>query len=103
MVDYINKAPDTDFVNLTEDDDFKRDLVRFFSGGRYKYTKDEMREIGCDGLTKEFVEHMRAQSWNEVTAVKDLNYVKNKKRSQRGKDACARLTKACGNIHRCSS
>jgi len=97
MVDYINKAPDTDFVNLTEDDDFKRDLVRFFSGGRYKYTKDEMREIGFDGLTKEFVEHMRAQSWNEVTAVKDLNYVKNKDFSQRGKDAFARLTQAWDN------
>ena len=103
MVEYINKAPDTDFVNLVEDDDFKRDLVRFFSGGRYKYTKDEMREIGFDGLTKEFVEHMRAQSWNEVTAVRDLNYVKNKDFSQKGKDAFGRLVSAWDNSEQVGS
>lgn len=103
MVEYINKAPDTDFVNLVEDDDFKRDLVRFFSGGRYKYTKDEMREIGFDGLTKEFVEHMRAQSWNEVTAVRDLNYVKNKDFSQTGKDAFGRLVSAWDNSEQVGS
>lgn len=103
MAGYIDKAPDTNFVDLVEDDDFKRDLVRFFSGGRYKYTKDQMREIGFEGLTKEFVEHMRAQSWNEVTAVKDLNYVKNKDFSQKGKDAFGRLVQAWDNTEQVGS
>lgn len=103
MADYINKAPDTNFVDLTEDDEFKKDLVRFFSGGRYKYTKDQMKEIGFDGLTKEFVEHMRAQSWNEVTAVQDLNYVRNKDYSQRGKDAFGRLVQAWDNSEQVGS
>lgn len=103
MAGYIDKAPDTNFVDLVEDDDFKRDLVRFFSGGRYKYTKDQMREIGFEGLTKEFVEHMRAQSWNEVTAVKDLNYVKNKDFSQKGKDAFGRLIQAWDNTEQVGS
>ena len=103
MAGYIDKAPDTNFVDLVEDDDFKRDLVRFFSGGRYKYTKDQMREIGFEGLTKEFVEHMRAQSWNEVTAVKDLNYVKNKDFSQKGKDAFGRLLQAWDNTEQVGS
>ena len=103
MAGYIDKAPDTNFVDLVEDDDFKRDLVRFFSGGRYKYTKDEMRKIGFEGLTKEFVEHMRAQSWNEVTAVKDLNYVKNKDFSQKGKDAFGRLIQAWDNTEQVGS
>jgi hypothetical protein len=103
MAGYIDKAPDTNFVDLVEDDDFKRDLVRFFSGGRYKYTKDQMREIGFEGLTKEFVEHMRAQSWNEVTAVKDLNYVKNKDFSQKGKDAFGRLIQAWDNSEQVGS
>jgi hypothetical protein len=103
MAGYIDKAPDNNFVDLVEDDDFKRDLVRFFSGGRYKYTKDQMREIGFEGLTKEFVEHMRAQSWNEVTAVKDLNYVKNKDFSQKGKDAFGRLIQAWDNTEQVGS
>lgn len=97
MVDYISKAPDTDFSSLVEDDEFKKDLVRFFSGGRYKYTREEILDRGFENLTKDFVEHMRAQSWNEVTAVKDLNYVKNKDFGQKGKDAFARLTQAWDN------
>jgi hypothetical protein len=94
MSDYVNKAPDSDFSDLVEDDEFKKDLIRFFKGGRYSYTDDEIMERGFEGLTKDFVEHMRAQSWNEVTAVKDLNYVKNKNLDQTGKDAFGRLTQA---------
>ena len=94
MSDYVQKAPDSSFIDLVEDDDFKRDLVSFFSGGRYKYTKDEMREMGFENLTKDFIEHMRAQSVNEVTATKDLNYVRNKDFSYKGKQAFGRLTQA---------
>ena len=94
MSTYVQKAPDSSFIDLVEDDDFKRDLVSFFSGGRYKYTKDEMREMGFENLTKDFIEHMRAQSVNEVTATKDLNYVRNKDFSYKGKQAFGRLTQA---------
>ena len=94
MSDYVQKAPDSSFIDLVEDDDFKRDLVRFFSGGRYKYTKDEIKEMGFENLTKDFIEHMRAQSVNEVTATKDLNYVRNKDFSYKGKQAFGRLTQA---------
>ena len=97
MSTYVQKAPDSSFINLVEDNDFKRDLVSFFSGGRYKYTKDEMREMGFENLTKDFIEHMRAQSVNEVTATKDLNYVRNKDFSYKGKQAFGRLTQAWDN------
>ena len=97
MSTYVQKAPDSSFIDLVEDDDFKRDLVRFFSGGRYKYTKDEIKEMGFENLTKDFIEHMRAQSVNEVTATKDLNYVRNKDFSYKGKQAFGRLTQAWDN------
>ena len=94
METYVQKAPDSSFIDLVEDDDFKSDLVKFFSGGRYKYTENEMREMGFENLTKDFIEHMRAQSVNEVTATKDLNYVRNKDFSYKGKQAFGRLTQA---------
>ncbi len=97
MSDYVQKAPDSSFIDLVEDDNFKRDLVSFFSGGRYKYTKDEMREMGFENLTKDFIEHMRTQAVNEVTATKDLNYVRNKDFSYKGKQAFGRLTQAWDN------
>lgn len=94
MADYIKKASETKFVDLAEDIEFKKDLVRFFTGGRYKYSREEMEERGFEALTKDFVEHMRGQSWNEVTAIRDLNYVRNKDMSQSGKDAFGRLIQA---------
>ena len=97
METYVQKAPDSSFIDLVEDDDFKSDLVKFFSGGRYKYTENEMREMGFENLTKDFIEHMRAQSVNEVTATKDLNYVRNKDFSYKGKQAFGRLTQAWDN------
>ena len=96
MTDYINKASDedSDFSSLVEDVEFKKDLVRFFSGGRYKYSREEMKEKGFDGLTEDFIEHMRYQAWNEATAFSDLNYVNNKDMSRDGKDAFGRLMQA---------
>jgi len=94
VADYIKKASETKFVDLAEDIEFKKDLVRFFTGGRYKYSREEMEERGFEALTKDFVEHMRGQSWNEVTAIRDLNYVRNKDMSQSGKDAFGRLIQA---------
>ena len=94
MVSYIDNSAETDFVDLVEDVEFKKDLIRFFSGGRYSYTPEEMRKKGFDGLTSDFVEHMRGQSWNEVTAVKDLNYANNKDYKIEGKQAFGRLMEA---------
>lgn len=96
MADYINKAAEegSDFTALAEDDEFKKDLVRFFSGGRYKYSKEQMREKGFDGLAKEFAQHMRWQSWNELTAMEDYSYVNNKDLPKAGKEAFGRLMEA---------
>ena len=97
MVDYTEKAEESDFTSLIDDADFKADLVKFFSGGRYKYSKEDMLERGFDGLAKDFVTHMRYQSWNEVEAVRDLNYVKNKDNNELGKEAFGRLMQAYDN------
>ena len=96
MADYVDKASDEDstFASLTDDVEFKKDLVRFFSGGRYDYSPDQMKEKGFEGLTEEFIEHMRYQAWNEFTAASDLNYVYNKDMSKDGKDAFGRLMQA---------
>mgnify|MGYP003108903305 CR=1 FL=1 len=97
MVDYTQRAEETDFVSLVEDDEFKADLVKFFSGGRYKYSKEEMLDKGFDGLAKDFITHMRYQSWNEVEAIRDLNYVKSKDYNPKGKEAFGRLMQAFDN------
>jgi len=98
MTDYTNRAAEVEsFMDLMEDDDFKKDLIQFYSGGRYKMSKEDMKKEGFEGLSKRFAEHMRHQAWNEVTAVKDLNYVNNKDMDQRGKDAFGRLIKAWDN------
>lgn len=96
MAEYLKKAgtEDTDFLSLAEDKDFQADLVRFFSGGRYKYSKEQMKEKGFDGLAKEFVTHMRWQDWNEIEAVRDYNYVQNKDLPEAGKQAFGRLMQA---------
>ena len=94
MASYVDKAPESAFLDLTEDDDFKKDLVQFFSGGRYQYNKDEMREMGYEGMARQFVEHMRYQNANEVSAARDYSYVTNKDFDQRGKDAFGRLMQA---------
>ena len=97
MASYIDNSADTDFVDLVEDAEFKKDLVRFFSGGRYRYSSEDMQKKGFDGLTSDFVEHMRGQAWNEVTAVKDLNYANNKDYKIEGKQAFGRLMEAWDN------
>ena len=88
---YTKKAEDATFTDLKDDREFQIDLVRFFSGGRYNMSREEMEEVGMEGLTEKFVEHMRIQDWNEVTATKDLNYLLNKDLDRRGKESFARL------------
>ena len=75
-LDYVQDVEGKSFMDLKENTEFQKDLVRFFNGGRYKYTKKEIKERGAKGLAEEFVEHMRFQDTNEATAVKDLFYAR---------------------------
>lgn len=77
MANYLEEAEGKYFTDLVQDVDFQKDLVRFFTGSRYGMSVDEVKELGPQGLAEKFVEHMRWQDTNEVTALKDLNYVKN--------------------------
>lgn len=97
MANYLQREDEYDFSQLVEDDEFKADLVKFFTGGRYNYSEEEMREKGFEGLAEDFVTHMRYQSWNEVEAIRDLSYVKGKDYDPRGKDAFGRLIQAWDN------
>tara|TARA_R110000787_G_scaffold20437_1_gene60731 strand:+ start:118 stop:3597 length:3480 start_codon:yes stop_codon:yes gene_type:complete len=94
MTSYLDGIEDKSFEELKSDGAFRRDLVSFFEGGRYTYTRERMKEEGYEGLTKKFVEHMRFQEWNDATALKDLNYVINKKADPAGKVAFGRLIQA---------
>ena len=75
-LDYVQDVEGKSFMDLKENTEFQKDLVRFFNGGRYKYTKKEIKERGAEGLAEEFVEHMRFQDINEATAIKDLFYAR---------------------------
>lgn len=94
MASYLDGIEDKSFEGLKSDGAFRRDLVSFFEGGRYAYTREEMKKEGYEGLTKKFIEHMRFQEWNDATALKDLNYVINKKADPSGKVAFGRLIQA---------
>jgi len=103
MAEYINKATDGAFLDLVEDKEFQKDLVQFFTGGRYNYTEEDYRKKGIEGLANDFVEHMRVHEWNEVTAAKDLNYAINKDADIRGKEAFGRLIEAWDRSDRAGS
>ena len=94
--DYLDKARGNKFLDLVEtgDKDFKKDLVKFFSGGRYNLSVEEMKEIGYEGLANKFVDHMRWQSVNETTAAKDLYYATNDEYAPEGQVAFGRLMEA---------
>jgi len=100
MVDYIERVKDGAFIDLKDDYDFQVDLVQFFSGGRYSKSREEMEELGFEGLTEEFIQHMRFQSSNEVTAIKDLNYANNKDVARKGKESFGNLIEAWDNSDR---
>jgi len=97
MVEYIERVKDGAFMDLKDDYDFQVDLVQFFSGGRYKKSREEMKEAGFEGLTEEFITHMRFQNSNEVTALKDLNYVNDKTANRKGKESFGNLIQAWDN------
>lgn len=78
MGNYIEEAEGKNFTDFVNDPNFQTDLVKFFSGSRYGMTGDEMKELGPQGLAEKFVSHMRWQDTNELTALKDYNYVQQK-------------------------
>lgn len=81
MTSYLEQVEGKDFTDLVENEDFQRDLVRFFSGSRYGMSAEEIQDLGPQGLAERFVEHMRWQSTNEYSALQDLSYVRDKERT----------------------
>lgn len=75
MANYLEEVDGKDFTDLVDNPDFQTDLIRFFKGARYGMNKDEIMELGPQGLAEKFVTHMRWQDTNEGTALKDYNYV----------------------------
>ena len=76
MGSYLEEVDGKDFMELKDNPEFQKDLVLFFRSSRYGLSVDEMKELGADGLADKFVEHMRWQDTNEITALKDYNFVK---------------------------
>jgi hypothetical protein len=50
MTSYLEQAEGKDFTDLVENEDFQRDLVRFFSGSRYGMSAEEIQDLGPQGL-----------------------------------------------------
>lgn len=76
MGSYLEEVDGKYFTDFKKNPEFQKDLIQFFKGSRYGLTKEEMKELGAEGLAEKFVEHMRWQDTNEITALKDYNYVK---------------------------
>jgi hypothetical protein len=82
MTSYLEEeVEEKKFLDLADNPDFQRDLVRFFSGSRYGMSREEIAEAGPQGLAERFVEHMRWQSTNEYSALQDLSYVRDRERT----------------------
>jgi len=98
VTSYLENIEEKNFMDLVKEDDFKVDLVRFFSGGRYNMSKEEMKEQGFEKLAQKFAEHMRFQSAHDATALKDLNYVRDKGANILGKQSFGNLIQAWDNV-----
>jgi len=92
---YTDEAAGRSFIEtVSSNPEAQADLVRFFSGGRYSLSREEMIEKGAEGLARDFVEHMRYQTVNETTGVKDLMYARNEDNDVRGRESFGRLMEA---------
>lgn len=69
---YYEEVEGKKITDLTENPEFRKDLITFFTSDRYGYSREDIEELGVDGLTNDFIEHMRWQDTNEVTLAKDL-------------------------------
>lgn len=95
---YYEKSEGFKFNELVDDPEVQKDLVRFFTGSRYKYSMDEIKELGPQGLADKFIDHMRYQETNEMTVAKDLYFAKSaKEEDPEGLQAFGRLMMAWDN------
>jgi len=88
---YLENAEGKYFNELLDNEEFQQDLKAFFSGGRYNYTSEQLEDTAQ--LADDFAAHMRWQSTNEATAVKDLLYIQkpDEEVSRDGKEAFGKL------------
>lgn len=94
-MDYFERTEGKKFNEMVNDPEFQSDLIKFFTSSRYNYSKEDIMELGPEGLTDEFIEHMRWQGSNEATIAIDYNFVKNaEKDDEDGLMAFGRLTQA---------
>ena len=98
MNDYTQDAKGKTIVDLKENQDFQKDLVRFLSSSRKNYSTDELRKKGVDFMVDEYVEHMRKQDTNEATALKDLFFAKDKEAREDDRAAFGRLMQTWDNV-----
>jgi len=91
---YVQEAEGKYFTEFLDNEEFQQDLKDFFSGGRYNYTPEQLEDV--EQLADDFAQHMRWQSTNEATAVKDLLYVQkpDEEASKEGKIAFGKLMQA---------
>ena len=91
---YVEQAEGKYFDDLLDNEEFQEDLKKFFSGGRYNYSKKQLADTAQ--LADDFAQHMRWQSTNEATAMFDLLYVQksDKEVSREGKEAFGKLMQA---------
>ena len=91
---YVEQAEGKYFDDLLDNEEFQEDLKKFFSGGRYNYSKKQLADTAQ--LADDFAQHMRWQSTNEATAMFDLLYVQksDEEVSREGKEAFGKLMQA---------
>ena len=91
MASYLDNLSGSTIEDLKDNKDFQKDLVRFLSSERINYSIDELREGGVDFMVDEYVEHMRGQDANEVTALRDLSFAKDTTTREQDRLAFGRL------------
>ena len=91
MASYLDNVSGSTIEDLKENKDFQKDLVRFLSSDRINFSIDELREGGVDFMVDEYVEHMRGQDANEVTALRDLSFAKDTTAREQDRLAFGRL------------
>lgn len=95
---YIEKAKGAYVTDLKDDYEFQKDLVHFLSSSRKDYTIPQLKELGVDGMIDEYIEHMRSQDVNEMTAIMDLNFARDESVDERKRLAFGNLMATWDNV-----
>ena len=94
-VPYYQRTRGKSLSEFLGERDFQRDLIDFFTSSRYNYSMDDIKAMKPAELADEFYKHMRYQSVNEATALRDLQFVTqddlNDPNIKKGRDAFGRL------------